>query len=76
MEQLEAAKGDKVLSRYMQYGERDEMLKKKRRQVQYVKSAVKTNEMTIDEANSLMVEKTKSDNKDLVKGTAKSKQFR
>ena len=76
VEQLEAAKGDKVLSRYMQYGERDEMLKKKRRQVQYVKSAVKTNEMTIDEANSLMVEKTKSDNKDLVKGTAKSKQFR
>jgi len=31
--------------------------------------------MTIDEANSLILQKTKSDNKDLVKGTMKSKQF-
>ena len=59
----------------MQYGEKDAKLKQKKQQVQYVKSAVKTNEMTIDEANALILQKTKSDNKDLVKGTMKSKQF-
>ncbi len=33
VEQLEAAKGDKILSRYMQYGEKDARLKQKKQQV-------------------------------------------
>ena len=79
MEQMEAqerqvAEAKKMnLSRYMDYEQRNQREKQKKMQIQYMRKAVATNEMTIDQANALIIKREKQDNTVMVKETSKNK---
>ena len=68
----------KQQARYMDFDSKRQKEKQKKMQVQFMKKAVATDEMTIDQANALIIQKAKQDNQDLVKSTIqneKTKEF-
>lgn len=77
-ERHEANKKKKYLATYMDYEQKNKREKQKKQQLQYMMNAVASNEITIDQANALILKREKQENQSLVKGTTKNdkaKQF-